>query len=135
LPNEPRWLEPEIVININRREVAETGEPFAVLDEGALDMALWKPKNLYFYEGEDNAAVLATALLFGIARNHPFQQGNKRTALTAAVLFLRLNGYRMVVPDGNEFADIIIKVITGEASEDVFMRQMAEYGIQPIENP
>jgi death-on-curing protein len=132
LPSEPRWLPTEVIIEINRREVAETGEPFLVLDEGGLESAAMKPQNLWHYDGEENVVALASALLFGIARNHPFQQGNKRTGLTAAVVFLRLNGYMLTAPDTARFADIIVKVITGKFSEKRFIKVLTDSGVQPI---
>lgn len=61
--------------------------------------------------------MLAVALLLGIARNHPFTQGNKRTAFEAADAFLYLNGYELDVPDGPGFADLIVEVITGAVPE------------------
>jgi death on curing protein len=76
---------------------------------------------------------LATALLFGIARNHPFQQGNNRTGLTAAIVFLRLNGYVLTVPDSDLFADAIIDVIEGKASEHDFIEVLNLYGMRPVE--
>jgi len=63
-------------------------------------------------------SVLAVSLLLGILRNHPFGQGNKRTALEAADAFLWLNGYDFVAPDGAELADLIVEVITGAAGEE-----------------
>lgn len=76
-------------------------------------------------------AVLATALLFGITRNHPFQQGNKRTGLTAAEVFLSLNGYTFDAPDSDMLADAILAVITGEASEEEFVEIMRLY-VHPL---
>lgn len=63
-------------------------------------------------------SVLAVSLLLGIARNHPFGQGNKRTALEAADAFLWLNGYDFVAPDGAELADLIVEVTTGATEEE-----------------
>ncbi|SCY45451.1 death on curing protein [Microvirga guangxiensis] len=83
-----------------------------------------KPRNLWLYEHQDDIAVLATALLFGITRNHPFQQGNKRTGLTAAEVFVALNGYKLEVPDGDLLANAILDVITERASEEEFSEAM-----------
>jgi len=78
-------------------------------------------------------AALATVLLFGIARNHPFQQGNKRTGLTAAEVFLSLNGYELTAPDSDLLAEAILDVIEGKASEDEFVGVMRLY-VRPVED-
>jgi death-on-curing protein len=64
---------------------------------------------------------LAVALLLGVARNHPFGQGNKRTAFEAADAFLYLNGYELDVPDSTAAADLIVDVMTGAAGEDALV--------------
>jgi death-on-curing protein len=117
LPSEPDWLGAETLIALNAALVAETGEPHFVRDPGLLESALAKPINHWHY-GEQEMSVLAVSLLLGIARNHPFGQGNKRTALEAADAFLWLNGYDFVARDGAELADLIVAVITGEAGEE-----------------
>jgi death on curing protein len=133
LPNEPLWLPVEVVIDINIREVGETNEPFgANLD--LLGSAMMRPQALWHYEGQDDMAVLATVLLFGIARNHPFRQGNKRTALTAAEVFLNANGYELTAPDSDLLAEAIIGVIEGEASEEDFTDIMRVF-VLPLEEP
>jgi death-on-curing protein len=132
LPNEPRWIPAEVVIRINLREVTEAGEPFGLLGPGLLESAVLKPRALWHYEGQDDMAVLATVLLFGIARNHPFQQGNKRTGLTAAEVFLSLNGYELTAPDSDLLADAILDVIEGKASEEDFVEVMRLY-VRPLE--
>jgi death-on-curing protein len=76
--------------------------------------------------------VLASSLLFGIARNHPFEQGNKRTALGAAFLFLAVNGYQLIAPDTENFGAIIVDVLTGKASERDFIEILAEYGVREL---
>jgi death on curing protein len=134
LPNEvePRWLPIDVVIDLNKQEVAETGEPYLLRDVGALEAALMKPQNLWHYKSEDNMVVLASSLLFGIARNHPFEQGNKRTALGAAFLFLAINGYHLIAPDTEKFGAVIVDVLTGKISEQDFIEIVAEHGVSPI---
>ena len=83
MPSEPTWLPAELIVSFNELVVGETGEPHVLRDEGALENALAKPMNYWAY-GERDAVVLAVALLMGIARTHPFLQGNKRTAFEAA---------------------------------------------------
>jgi death-on-curing protein len=81
---EPAWLSVETVSFINERVVAKTGEPFLLRNHVLLEMAVAKPKNHYHYRNIEDIASLATTLLFGIARNHPFEQGNKRTGFLSA---------------------------------------------------
>ena len=87
---EPVWLDGEIALAIHDRQLAEHGGGHGLRDRGALDAALARPINRWTY-GEDDRTRLAAAYAFGIARNHPFADGNKRTAWVMARLFLRLN--------------------------------------------
>ena len=126
MPSEPTWLPADLITSFNELAVAETGEPHVLRDEGALDNALAKPMNYWAY-GETDAVVLAVALLVGIARNHPFLQGNKRTAFEAAEYFLHLNAYDLTIEDGADLADFIIDVINGEVSEQRLVETLWEY--------
>jgi death-on-curing protein len=120
LLNEPIWLTDSQVIEINRRLVAETGEPHFLRDAGLLSSALARPKNRWVY-GDPDVVALAGILLLGIGQNHPFEQGNKRTALSAAAAFLLLNGYTLVAPDGEPLGKFVEQSITGEISQSVFI--------------
>ena len=87
------WLLEETVTAIHHRQVAEHGGSEGMRDEGLLSSALARPQNLLAYgEPRPDLASLAAAYAYGIARNHPFVDGNKRTALVAARTFLILNG-------------------------------------------
>jgi prophage maintenance system killer protein len=81
----------------------ETGEPI-------LDSACARPKHAWHYS-EDDWAVLAVSLMLGIARNHPFDQGNKRTGFAASAIFLNLNGLDLKTIDSEGFAEIIIAAV------------------------
>lgn len=126
MPNEPQWLPPEHLIELNRELVALTGEPHGLRELGLLESAAAKPIN-HFHYGEENTVALAITLLLGIARNHPFVQGNKRTALAAAEDFLHLNGYELAVPDSEAFADLIVSALTGETSEQRLLGEIAKH--------
>ncbi len=119
MPSEPVWLDAELLTEINREIVGRTGEPFLVRDRGLLESALARPINHWGYEEQD-ISVLAVTLLLGIARNHPFGQGNKRTAFAAAEAFLHANGYRLEAPDGAALADRVVDFITGAMDEAAF---------------
>ena len=84
------WLEKALVLAIHDRQVAEHGGSARVRDEGLLESALARPMNLAAYE-EPSLFELAAAYAFGIARNHPFVDGNKRTGLVAALAFIKIN--------------------------------------------
>jgi death-on-curing protein len=126
LPNEPTWLAADLIVEFNQLIVADTGEPHVLRDPAALENALAKPMNYWAY-GEADAVVLAVALLVGLARNHPFLQGNKRTAFEAADYFLHLNGYDLTIEDSTELADFIIDVINGDVSEQRLVETLWEY--------
>jgi death on curing protein len=89
-----RWIGAELVYVIHDRQLAEHGGPDGVRDPGAVESALARPQNLAAY-GTPDAADLAAAYAFGLARNHGFVDGNKRTAWVVARLFLADNGYRL----------------------------------------
>ena len=95
---EPRWLTAAAIYGIHEELIAEHGGSSGVRDQGLLESALARPQNLLAY-GDPSLAEMAAAYAFGIVRNHPFVDGNKRTALMAAYVFLGLNGQRLVAPE------------------------------------
>jgi death-on-curing protein len=113
---EPRWLSPEIALAVHDRQLAEHGGPSGVRDAGALESALARPVNRWSY-GEDDPCALAAAYAFGIARNHPFADGNKRTAWVMARLFLRLNGRVLEFAERDAIATVLA-LAAGDLSED-----------------
>jgi len=92
------WIERAIVLAIHNEQLAEHGGLTGIRDEGLLESALARPLNLAAYHTSD-CADLAAAYGFGIARNHPFMDGNKRTAFVVIELFLAMNGYELVAED------------------------------------
>ena len=129
--DEPHWLPLDVIIEVNQDAVATTKEPFFLRDAGLLESALARPQNHWHY-GEDDVAILAVTLLLGIAQNHPFEQGNKRTAFTAALMFLELNGYEFGEEDRDELGQAVERVITGEMSVDDFT-DMIRQSVTPID--
>ena len=120
LPNEPRWLPIEAVIEHSRLEAEATGEPHHLRDRGLLESALARPRNFFGF-GEEDIVVLAVVLMAGIARAHAFEQANKRTAFEAMWHFLRLNGYDLAIEDYRPWADAIIALVEHRSSEDDFV--------------
>ena len=115
LEGEPTWLTLDLVKVIHDRQLRLFGGPAGMRDEGALGSALGRPVNRWAYDEADLPA-LAAAYAFGIARNHPFVDGNKRTALLALVTFLGLNGIDFVA-DEAEAVVIIRDLAAGEVDE------------------
>lgn len=112
---EPVWVMKQAVLAFHNRQLAEHGGGEGVRDEGLLDSALARPQNKFAYEDPD-LFMLAAAYAYGIATNHPFVDGNKRTAYVAALTFLRLNGFR-VEADQTEKYQTFVKLAAGEIGE------------------
>ena len=91
---EPVWIEPHEALAIHDEQLAEHGGPTGVRDPGLLESALARPRHLLAF-GSPDLAAMAAAYAFGIARNHPFVDGNKRTAFVVTVTFLALNGVEL----------------------------------------
>ena len=113
-----RWIDRAVLIAIHDMQLAEHGGGTGLRDGNLLESALAKPENLAAY-GDPDAAALAAAYGYGISRNHAFIDGNKRTALVAAELFLQLNGWRLVVDDA-DCVLTMLAVATGDITEDAF---------------
>ena len=92
---EPKWLLRAFVMTARHRMLSEHGGSPGVRDEGLLDSALSRPRQKYDYEASATIYDIAAAYAFGIAKNHPFIDGNKRTAFVAAAVFLQINGLRL----------------------------------------
>lgn len=112
---EPIWLELTVVLAIHDEQLAEHGGQSGVRDYAALDSALSRPKHRFAY-GSTSLAELAASLAFGISRNHPFIDGNKRTSLVVAELFLRLNAVELGATDADCVATLLA-LAAGELSE------------------
>ena len=102
--NEPIWLARKVVIAIHRRQLAEHGGMDGIRDEGLLDSALARPINILVYsESPPDLATLAAAYAYGIVKNHPFIDGNKRTSYIACRTFLKLNGCDFKASDEEKY--------------------------------
>jgi death on curing protein len=112
---DPVWLTTAEVIALHEMQLRRFGGPAGIRDPGALESALGRPINKWQYEGADMPQ-LAAAYAYGIARNHPFVDGNKRAAFVSMMLFLRKNGVRFA-PSQAESTVIILALAAGEVSE------------------
>ena len=115
---EPVWLRRDVILAVHDEQLAEHGGAHGLRDGGLLDSALARPQHLLSY-GDPDVSELAAAYGWGIARNHPFIDGNKRTALVAAELFLVLNGYELQADDA-DCVVTMLKVAAREMAEDDF---------------
>jgi death-on-curing protein len=112
------WLLEETVIAIHHRQISEHGGSEGLRDEGALASALARPQNLLAYaEPPPDLAALAAAYAYGIARDHPFVDGNKRTSLVAARTFLLLNGVNLEATQDEKYL-IFLQLAQGSLTEE-----------------
>jgi death-on-curing protein len=113
---EPVWVPRDLILAIHERQLRDFGGPAGVRDMGALESALARPQNRRQYQG-GHYPELAAAYAFGIARNHPFVDGNKRTALLAIVTFLGLNDIEFTASEA-EAVVMIRHLAAGEIDEE-----------------
>jgi death on curing protein len=130
--NEPEWLEIDIVLDFHAEQLALFGGAEGIRDLGLLESALARPINKFSY-GESDLANLAAAHGFGIARNRPFVDGNKRTALASMIVFLGLNGFDLDAPREQATA-MILGLAAGEVAEEALARWIADH-IKPLDAP
>lgn len=118
--SEIQWLDTSIVLDVHAEQLALFGGADGVRDLGLLESALGRPLNKFAY-GQIGLAPLAAAYAFGIARNHPFVDGNKRAAFASIIVFLGLNGIDFDVPTEAATA-MIFGLASGEINEDGLAR-------------
>ena len=113
---DPIWISEALALAMHERQLAEHGGLAGVRDAGLLSSALMRPQQKFHY-GESSLLLLAASYAFGIARNHPFIDGNKRTALTVMDTFLMLNGYEISAPPEEVYLTMI-RLAEGALEED-----------------
>jgi death-on-curing protein len=123
--SEPEWLDLDLVLDFHAEQLALFGGADGIRDLGLLESALARPINKFAY-GESDLAALAAAYGFGIARNHAFIDGNKRTALASIIVFLGLNGIDLDAPQDVATA-VILGLGAGEITEDDLARWIADH--------
>jgi death-on-curing protein len=112
------WINESVVLALHEEHLAEHGGAVGIRDRGLLESALYRPQHLALY-GEPDIAALAAAYGFGIVRNHPFLDGNKRTSFTVTELFLALNGQELIADDSSCVVTVL-KLAEGSLSEKDF---------------
>ena len=123
------WLDPSVIHAVHDEQLGEHGGAAGLRDVGPLESSLARPMQLAAH-GEPDAAALAAAYGFGLAKNHPFVDGNKRTAFVAVELFLTLNGWDLAAND----ADCVIAMLhlaAGDWSEEKFADWIRVNSVRP----
>ncbi|MBK9172856.1 MAG: type II toxin-antitoxin system death-on-curing family toxin [Blastocatellia bacterium] len=120
-----KWLRLDAVLAIHQRQIAEHGGGGGVRDLGLLESVVARPQNIHTYEPEADIARLAAAYGFGIAKNHPFVDGNKRTSLVATRTFLLLNGYQFNATQVEKYLTFL-SLAEGTLSEDELAQWLRE---------
>ncbi|MDX2096127.1 MAG: type II toxin-antitoxin system death-on-curing family toxin [Alphaproteobacteria bacterium] len=116
---EPVWVREDTALAIHQRQLAEHGGPGGVRDMGLLQSALARPQHMFHYRPDISLAELAAAYGFGIAKNHAFVDGNKRSALALTDLFLMLNGFE-IIASAEENYRAIIALAEGTGGEEAY---------------
>ena len=122
--NEIEWLDLDIILDVQAEQLALFGGADGVRDQGLLESAMARPVNKHGY-GETSLAALAAAYAFGITRNHPFVDGNKRTAFAAIIVFLGLNGIDFLVAPAEATA-VMLDLAAGAIDEETLARWISD---------
>lgn len=123
-----QWIEPSVIQAVHDAQLAEHGGAGGTRDEGMLESALTRPRNAAAY-GNPDVSDLAAEYAFGLARNHPFIDGNKRTAFVACELFLRLNGHQLMASDA-DCVLTMLAVASGDMDVPAFAAWLRQH-LQP----
>jgi death-on-curing protein len=122
------WVPFAAVLAIHEEQIAEHGGITGIRDKGMIESALARPQNLEAY-GNPDAAALAAAYAFGIANNHGFLDGNKRTGFVTAAVFLDMNGYDLTASDDN-IVQIMLGVASGEIDEEILTAWFRKFAVK-----
>ncbi len=122
------WLDADQLLTAHDEQLAEHGGATGIRDRGLFESALARPQNLAAY-GEPDAAALAAAYCYGLAKNHAFVDGNKRISLVALEAFLLLNGYELDADDG-QCVLIILSVASGSMDENGLAEWIRRHSVQ-----
>jgi death-on-curing protein len=125
---EPRWLTKAGVLAMHHESIEIFGGAHGIRDEGRLESALDRPKNKWHY-GVEDTCTLAAAYAFGVSRNHPFIDGNKRTAFLAMTVFLLKSGLKLTATEADAYKEMI-RLAAGASTEE----ELAEWiraNVQP----
>lgn len=116
---EPKWIGRRALVLLDGESIASHGGRAGVREEGLLESALARPRQIWTHEPKADLARLAAGYAAGLVRNHPFVDGNKRAAFLAVGLFLELNGFQLVA-DPADAAHAVIALASGDMAEAEF---------------
>jgi len=116
---EPTWLSRAIVEALHADQITEHGGSLGIREQGMLESALARAQQKWHYDSSGDLAALAAAYAFGIAKNHPFVDGNKRAALVSAYAFLAINELELEAPEP-ETVTMVLGLADGSIAEDQF---------------
>ena len=116
--SEPEWVDPGVVESFHYEQIREHGGLHGIRDQGMLESALGRPQQLYAY-GSPDLCAMAAAYAFGLAKNHPYLDGDKRTAAITCELFLNLNGIEFSVDEVAKYPHYLA-LASGEHTEESF---------------
>ncbi len=119
---EPIWLEARLVLTMHEEQIREHGGSYGVRDEGLMESALARPKQLFHYGEKVDMLALAAAYGHGVAKNHPFVDGNKRTAFQCMYVFLYINGIEITASE----IDVVVTML-GLADGSISEMQLAAW--------
>ena len=114
---EPRWISKKALLLLHEESLADFGGARGLRDDGLLESALARPQNAYAYKPESTIAELPASYAFGLAKNHAFVDGNKRSAFLSIGLFLAINGYRLKA-DQVDAIQTMLSVASGQLNEE-----------------
>ena len=126
--NSPVWIDAKALRLLHGESLAEHSGLSGMRNEGLLMSALARPLNLFAYEGVTDIPRLAAAYAYGITKNHPFADGNKRAAFLCIGLFLALNGYSLQV-EQKEAVNTILALAAGDLDESALTAWIAKYTV------
>jgi len=128
--SEPRWLSLTVVVAIHADQIREHGGSPGLRDKGLLESALARPRNASSYNPDSDLLTLAASYGFGIARNHPFIDGNKRVAFQVMYTFLGLNGISITASEA-QVVDVTLRLASGELGETEVVAWLGEHTEPP----
>ncbi|MCA6503931.1 MAG: type II toxin-antitoxin system death-on-curing family toxin [Pseudanabaena sp. M57BS1SP1A06MG] len=123
---EPHWLETYDVCAIHNEIIVESGGTAGILNKGALESTLFKPKNLYHYEEDVTLYKLAASYGYGLVKNHCFVDGNKRIALISVYTFLAINGIELIASE-TDAANFFLELAASLGKQEEDMNRLANW--------
>lgn len=122
---EPRWLSRLVVDAVHHDSLTTHGGLAGVRDEGLLESALARPQQMHAYAETTDIAALAAAYAYGLARNHPYHDGNKRIAFMTMAVFAELNGHEFEASEA-DVVETMLRLAAGELEEDALTEWLRE---------